>query len=99
MARASAGLDSYSWGSALGSETMLRTWTWRPPSWVARLPQVFSAATTVIGPAAAAAGLRPAPPATPPATKRAAVAPTNVALHPRIARSPRPAALNENRYH
>src|SRR5438874_4774500 len=46
-ARASAELLSYSWGSALGSVTTLCRLTFEPPSSVARLPQKFSAATTL----------------------------------------------------
>jgi len=39
-------LLSYSCGSALGSVTTLCTLTFPPPSWVTRLPQKFSPATT-----------------------------------------------------
>src|SRR5579859_5691623 len=45
-ARASPVLLSYSCGSAFGSVTMLVTLTCDPPSWLAMLPQKFSAATT-----------------------------------------------------
>src|SRR5947199_3615944 len=45
-ARASLVLLSYSCGSALGSVTTLCTLTFAPPSWVTRLPQKFSPATT-----------------------------------------------------
>src|SRR5450759_3013514 len=49
-ARASLVLVSYSCGSAFGSVTTLCTFTFDPPSWVARLPQKFSAAITTIEP-------------------------------------------------
>src|ERR1700730_8789788 len=44
-ARASLVLLEYSWGSVLGSVTTLWTRPWPPSSWVAMLPQKFSAAT------------------------------------------------------
>src|SRR5438445_12671377 len=46
IARAFAALLSYSWGLAFGSETILSTCVWVPPSCDTRLPQKFSAATT-----------------------------------------------------
>src|SRR5205807_2454358 len=46
IARAFAALLSYSCGSAFGSETILSTCVWVPPSCDTRLPQKFSAATT-----------------------------------------------------
>src|SRR5579872_6728437 len=50
MSAASAGLASYSCGSVFGSETMLVTLAWVPPSCDARLPQKFSAASTWMTP-------------------------------------------------
>src|SRR6266849_6597529 len=46
ISRASAGARSSEWGSVFGFTITLVKWARSPPSWVAMLPQKFSAATT-----------------------------------------------------
>src|ERR1700691_6281061 len=48
IATASESLDWYSCGSVFGSVMILVTLTWIPPIWETKLPQKFSAATTLM---------------------------------------------------